>query len=80
MGHRILIVDTDQQATSALRHYFAKHDLDVIGAAEEADDVSWWENTAGDGSAWTEYPIDADLSSRMWQRRLVSSSYCFTYN
>ncbi len=33
-------------------------DLDVVTAAGEAGEVSWWENTAGDGSAWTEHSID----------------------
>ncbi|MCP4659428.1 MAG: DUF11 domain-containing protein [bacterium] len=33
-------------------------DLDVLGAATGADDVAWWENTAGDGSAWTKRIID----------------------
>jgi FG-GAP-like repeat/Putative Ig domain len=36
-------------------------DLDVLGAAYDANDVSWWENTAGDGSAWTEHAIDGDF-------------------
>ncbi len=34
-------------------------DLDVLGAAFEVDLVAWWENTAGDGTAWTERTIDA---------------------
>jgi|GEM_PF-1452732 len=40
-------------------------DLDVLGAASGADDVSWWEN---DGSAcspactWTEHLIDGDVN------------------
>jgi len=29
-------------------------DMDLVAAAYSADDVSWFENTAGDGSAWTE--------------------------
>ena len=36
-------------------------DLDVLGAAFEADDVTWWENTAGDGSAWTEHTVEGDF-------------------
>ncbi len=28
-------------------------DLDILGAAQDADDIAWWENVAGDGSAWT---------------------------
>ena len=33
-------------------------DGDVLSAAFNADDITWWENTAGDGSAWTEHIID----------------------
>ena len=33
-------------------------DTDVLGAASGADDITWWENTSGDGSAWTEHTID----------------------
>ncbi|MEM9597991.1 MAG: FG-GAP-like repeat-containing protein [Acidobacteriota bacterium] len=33
-------------------------DLDVLGAAEGLDEITWWENIAGDGSAWTETVID----------------------
>ncbi|MEM9592814.1 MAG: FG-GAP-like repeat-containing protein [Acidobacteriota bacterium] len=37
-------------------------DLDVIGGAMNLNDVVWWDNTAGDGSAWTERTIDASFS------------------
>ena len=33
-------------------------DMDVLGAAHEDDDITWWENTAGDGTAWTERTVD----------------------
>ncbi|MHC4395858.1 MAG: FG-GAP repeat domain-containing protein [Planctomycetota bacterium] len=36
-------------------------DLDVLGAAYEADDIAWWENTAGDGTSWTEHAVDSDF-------------------
>ena len=36
-------------------------DLDVLGAAFDADDIAWWENTAGDGTAWTEHAVDSDF-------------------
>ena len=32
--------------------------LDVLGAASEADEIAWWKNTAGDGSVWTEHVVD----------------------
>ena len=34
-------------------------DLDIAGASLDLGDVTWWENTAGDGSAWTEVTVDA---------------------
>ena len=36
-------------------------DMDVLGTALDADDITWWENTAGDGSAWTEHLVDGDF-------------------
>ena len=33
-------------------------DLDVLAAAKAAHDIAWWENTAGDGSAWTKHFVD----------------------
>jgi len=36
-------------------------DIDVLGAAYNADDITWWENTAGDGTAWTEHTVDGDF-------------------
>ena len=36
-------------------------DLDVLGAAFDADDIAWWENTSGDGTAWTKYTIDGSF-------------------
>jgi len=32
-------------------------DIDVLSASEDDDKISWYENTAGDGSAWTEHAI-----------------------
>lgn len=39
----------------------ADGDLDVVGAALFADTVMWWENTAGDGTAWTARTVEAVL-------------------
>ncbi len=36
-------------------------DMDVLGAAGNDDDIAWWENTAGDGSTWTEHTVDGDF-------------------
>ena len=33
-------------------------DMDVLGAAFGDDEIAWWENTAGDGTAWTEHTVD----------------------
>ena len=37
-------------------------DIDVLGAASVDHDITWWENTAGDGSTWTEHTIDGEFS------------------
>ncbi|MDY7080488.1 MAG: FG-GAP-like repeat-containing protein, partial [Chloroflexota bacterium] len=37
-------------------------DMDVVGAVTRANDITWWENTAGDGTAWTEHLIDGSFS------------------
>jgi hypothetical protein len=36
-------------------------DLDVLGAAYDADDITWWENTDGSGTSWTEHTVDDDF-------------------
>jgi len=33
-------------------------DLDVLATAQNAGNIKWWENTAGNGSAWTEHTVD----------------------
>ena len=37
-------------------------DIDILGAAEVADDIVWWENTTGEGSAWSKHAIDANFN------------------
>jgi Secretion system C-terminal sorting domain/FG-GAP-like repeat len=32
--------------------------IDIVGAANQAHDVTWWENLDGDGLSWTEHAID----------------------
>ncbi|MCD6587936.1 MAG: T9SS type A sorting domain-containing protein, partial [Candidatus Fermentibacteraceae bacterium] len=32
-------------------------DTDVLGAAANADDITWWENTDGIGTVWTEHTV-----------------------
>jgi hypothetical protein len=36
-------------------------DLDVLGGARDDFGVLWWENTAGDGTAWTEHAVDEEI-------------------
>ncbi|MCP4592752.1 MAG: DUF11 domain-containing protein [bacterium] len=38
-------------------------DLDVLGAAANADDIAWWENVdqTGNGTAWVEHSVDANF-------------------
>ena len=42
-------------------------DMDVLGAADQADDITWWENVGdddGDGTIdWSEHTIDGDFLS-----------------
>ena len=38
-------------------------DMDVLGAAYQAHDIAWWENTAGDGSAWTEHDVNDNFDA-----------------
>ncbi len=37
-------------------------DLDILGSAFHADDITWWENTAGDGTVWTEHTAGRDFT------------------
>ena len=36
-------------------------DMDILGAAREADDITWWENTDGLGTSWIEHTIEVDF-------------------
>jgi hypothetical protein len=36
--------------------------LDILGACNEADKISWWENGGGDPIVWTEHPVGASYS------------------
>jgi hypothetical protein len=35
--------------------------MDVLGAAYNADDITWWENLGGSGTSWTEHTVDGDF-------------------
>lgn len=36
-------------------------DIDVLGAAETDDDITWWENTDGSGATWAEHTIEGNF-------------------
>jgi FG-GAP-like repeat/Secretion system C-terminal sorting domain len=36
-------------------------DMDVLGAAYFADDITWWENLDGTGLNWSEHTVDGDF-------------------
>ena len=36
-------------------------DMDVLGTAYKADDITWWENIDGSGTAWTEHLVDGNF-------------------
>jgi FG-GAP-like repeat/Secretion system C-terminal sorting domain len=37
-------------------------DMDVLGAADDADDISWWENLDGTGLNWVEHTVDGEYN------------------
>jgi len=37
-------------------------DPDILGAADFANDIAWWENEQGDGTVWVEHGIDRDFT------------------
>jgi len=36
--------------------------MDVLGAADLADDITWWENVGGSGTSWTEHTVDGNFN------------------
>lgn len=36
--------------------------MDILGAAENADQISWWENIDGSGISWTKHLVDGDFN------------------
>lgn len=57
------IIDRDFDAAIAVTgaDVDGDEDIDVVGVAQLADEVTWWENEAGDGTAWTEHVIDGSF-------------------
>ncbi len=37
-------------------------DIDILGAANEADDITCWLNSDGSGTSWDEYTLEGDFS------------------
>ncbi|MCK4671706.1 MAG: VCBS repeat-containing protein, partial [Candidatus Aegiribacteria sp.] len=54
-AHSIISADLDNDG-----------DQDIIGTAEQADDVTWWENTDSTGTTWCEHLIDGDFDGAEW--------------
>lgn len=54
-----VVIDSDFDFAAAVRaaDIDGDGDPDVVGAALHGDTVTWWENTAGTGSAWAEHLI-----------------------
>ncbi|MCK4593112.1 T9SS type A sorting domain-containing protein [bacterium] len=38
-------------------------DMDILGAAQWDDDITWWENLDGSGTSWTEHTVDGNFDS-----------------
>ena len=36
-------------------------DVDIMGAGSLCDKITWWENTEGTGTVWTEHTVDGDF-------------------
>lgn len=45
-----------------VRDVDADGDLDILGASSSTSDITWWENTAGNGSAWSVHNIEPGYS------------------
>jgi hypothetical protein len=41
-------------------------DNDVVGTAEKADEVAWWENEDGSGLSWIEHLVAEDFEGAEW--------------
>ena len=41
----------------------ADGDMDVLGSASTADDITWWENLNGSGTSWIEHTVDGEFNS-----------------
>ncbi|MBJ94565.1 MAG: hypothetical protein CMP23_08825 [Rickettsiales bacterium] len=53
----------DGSSSAAAADLDGDGDLDVVGAAESADDLMWWSNDSGTGTAWSRAVIDGDFGA-----------------
>ena len=40
-------------------------DMDALGAARDADDITWWENVNGSGTSWIKHTVDGNFNGAM---------------
>jgi len=45
-------------------------DLDVLGAAHIPGEVTWWENTQGDGSGWYPHAVSTSFPNAIFVRAI----------
>ena len=60
-AHAVVGIDDRQPGGIFAADVDSDGDIDILGAEITADDITWWENTAGDGSAWSEHIVDGDF-------------------
>jgi len=62
--------------------------MDVLGAAEQDDDITWWENVDGSGTSWTEHTVDGNFlcAASVFSADVNGDGYmdvlgaCYSYN
>jgi len=62
--------------------------MDVLGAAEQDDDITWWENVDGSGTSWMEHTVDGNFlcAASVFSADVNGDGYmdvlgaCYSYN
>jgi hypothetical protein len=44
----------------------ADGDIDALGACNEGNEITWWENQDGAGTAWMEHTLDTEFYYALW--------------